>query len=260
MRKRTERCIEMKSWLPLLSLFFAPGVGAGSVDIVFLDSFESGCGNLIYSEPFALADASAWPVPWSVLGNVASADIQQQRARLRPEPTGYSLARMGAAIPTQNVEVRFTLRLEDAATQGVGFYVRQNGGYLQQSATHGQGYATFIEGDFRGQPGIGLWQEQNGIETQIAHSAGIALGADVDYRVRYQVVQTTPTQTQSRAKLWADGDPEPDAWQVNIDDATVELQNVSGGIAVDSWSSLIAPPIAAHTFVDDIELVSLCSP
>ena len=235
---------------------------AGSVDIVFLDSFEASCGNLIYAEPFTASDASAWPAPWLALGNVATADIQQGRARLRPQPNGYSLARMGAAIDNRSVEARFTLRFEDLSTQGIGFYVRQNGGYLQQMATHGQGYAAFVEGGFRGTPGISVWNEVDGTEVQLAHAAAPspALATDTDYRVRLQVQQINPAQTSLRAKLWLASQAEPAAWSVAYVDAAAALQNVDGGIAVDSWSSLTSPPITAYTFVDDIELISLCAP
>jgi hypothetical protein len=197
-----------------------------------------------------------------VLGNVALADIQQGMARLMPMPTNYSLARMGAPTSTRDVEVRFSLRLEDLATQGVGFYVRQNGGYLTQTTTHGQGYAVFVEGSFRGQSGIGLWKETDGTESQLplAHASPV-ITANADYRVRFQVQQTSPTQSLLRAKLWLASDAEPAAWQTSVVDATGVLQNISGGIAVDSWSSLTSPTmISAHTFVDSIELVSLCPP
>jgi len=232
---------------------------AGAVDVVSVDGFENGCGNLIYAEPFALPDGSAWPAPWSVLGNVALADVQQEMARLQPHPTGYSLARMGAQIANSNVEVRFMLRLEDLATQGVGFYVRQNGGYLQQTTTHGQGYAAFIE-SFRNPPGIGLWREVDGTEMQMLPTTAMTLTASIDYRVRLQVLQSTPAQTLLRAKLWRAGDAEPGAWDISFTDGTGALQNASGGIAVDSWSSRTSAPISAYTFVDNIELVSLCAP
>lgn len=236
---------------------------AGDVDVLWMDGFENGCGNLQHAEPFAIADGSAWPVPWSVLGNVAVSDIQQQMARLQPVPTGYSLARMGTALATSNVEVRFTLRFEDIATQGVGFYVRQNGGYLTQTAPHGQGYAAFVEGGFRNLPGIGLWKEIDGAEMQIAHSPAPtpALTDGADYRVRYQVLQIDPAQTLSRAKLWPAGSDEPAAWQTSVLDSSVPLQNIAGGIAVDSWSSLqTGAAITAHTFVDNIEIIALCAP
>lgn len=245
-------------WFAAANVAYAEGV-----DVLWMDGFENGCGNLLHAEPFATADGSVWPAPWAALGNVAAADIQQQMARLRPVPTGYSLARMGTMLTTSNVEVRFSLRFEDVATQGVGFYVRQNGGYLTQTVPHGQGYAVFIEGGFRNLPGISLWKELDGTEMQIAHAPAPtpALTGGADYRVRYQVLQIDAAQTLSRAKLWLAGSDEPAAWQTSVLDVSPTLQNISGGIAVDSWSNLQSGvPIAANTFVDDVEIIALCAP
>ncbi len=236
---------------------------AGNVDVLLVDGFESGCGNLIHAEPFDLADGSAWPAAWMELGEVNLAEVQQGMARLRPNPVPYALARMGAPIGTGNVEVRFTLRFEDTATQGVGFYVRQNGGYLQQTSPHGQGYAAFAEGSFRGLPGIGVWREIDGQEQQIGHQPAPypSIGAGIDYRVRFQVMQTSPGTTLVRAKMWPKGSPQPLDWQASATDSSAPLQNAVGNIALDSWSSLgNAGPISASTMVDDIELISLCVP
>jgi hypothetical protein len=77
--------------------------------------------------------------------------------------------------------------------------------------------------------------------------------------VRFQVQQTSPTQTLLRAKLWLASDAEPSAWQTSVVDTTGVLQNTPGGIAIDSWSSRTFPSaISAHTLVDNIELISLC--
>src|SRR5205814_1079180 len=115
-------------------------------------------------EPFA-TDAPTWPAPWSVAGNVQVADVVGGAARLAPQPTSYSLARMKGSPPTGDVEVTFAFRMEDQATQGVGFYVRQNGGYLMQTLPHGQGYAVFVAGSWYGaNAGIGVWRELDGTE------------------------------------------------------------------------------------------------
>ena len=248
----------------LVLFLLAPLAAApGEVDIIHMDSFEAGCGHLIHAESFSLPDGSTWPAPWSALGDVDTADIHLGRARLRPGPVPYALARMGAVFATSNVEVRFTLRFEDAASQGVGFYVRQNGGYLHDTTPHGQGYAVFAEGSFRGLPGVGVWREIDGQEQQIGHQAAPypAISAGVDYRVRFQVLQTSVSQTRVRAKMWPDGNLEPGAWQATASDTSASLQNVTGGVAIDSWNSLGSTgPINAFTHVDNLELISLCSP
>jgi gluconolactonase len=232
-------------------------------DPIYADGFEPVCGVIAYSESFAQANGAAWPAPWSVAGGIALADIQSGRARLRPTPSGYSLARMKAAIVNRDVEVRFAFVMEDEPTQGVGFYVRQNGGYLTQTVPNGQGYAVFLEGGFRAQPGIGLWKEQAGVESPLAHSAGSVAGpsAGVLYRVRFRVHQLNATSTYMQAKFWADASAEPVGWQVSVTDSTAVLQNIDGGIAIDSWSVTQNPnPISAHTVVDDIQIESLCNP
>lgn len=182
--------------------------------------------------------------------------------RLRPGPTGYSLGRMKAAAANRDVDVTFRFRIENDTTQGVGFYVRQNGGYLTQTVPAGQGYAIFIEGSFRSLPGVGVWKESNGNEIQIAHSSGVAGPVvGVVYRARFQTQQLNPTTTELRARFWPEGGAEPAAWQITGTDATAALQNVSGGIAVDSWSVLQTPStISDATLIDDVVLTPLCTP
>ena len=227
---------------------------------IFADGFDDRCGAVVLTETFAGADGAGWPPAWFVSGGVALADLHSSRARLRPTPTGYSLARMAAAVPTRDVDVVFTLRLESENTQGVGFYVRQNGGHLNTTNPAGQGYAVFVEGSFRGLAGIGVWKEENGNEIQLAHSIGVA-GPLVatDYRTRLRVRQINPTTTRLEARFWRSDLAEPGIWQVSFDDTTPVLQNLTGGIAIDSWSVLQAPnPISTHTFVDDISIINLC--
>src|SRR6187431_38997 len=136
----------------LLALAIAAPTEAANI---FFDSFEVGstcawstslgapacCGALLLEENFTLSNGSAWPAPWVEAGNeVAVADVQGGRGRLRPEPSSYSLARMVAPGTTSAAEVLFTLIFEEASSQGVGFYAQQNGGYLQQTSPFGQGY------------------------------------------------------------------------------------------------------------------------
>lgn len=263
--------------LALVGLF-APAPAGG--ETLFFDGFEVGsecawsaavgvagapacCGQLILEENFALPDGSPWPTPWVVAGNeVALADVHEGHGRLRPAPSGYSLARMVAPGTAGAVEVLFTLLFEDAATQGVGFYARQNGGYLQQTNPPGQGYAVFVEA-FRG-PGIGVWKEEGGAEEsiEIVFDNGLGLVDDVPYRVRYRLEDPLPMTlggtTRLRARVWPAGSPEPGLWQVDAVDATAVLQNVVGGFAIDSWSELTAG-ITAHTLVDDLQIFAVCT-
>lgn len=213
--------------------------------------------DVVYAETFTLADGSGWPAPWVPIGSVETADVQGGRARFRPTISGYSLARLYAPFDEQDVEVELTLEFSDVASQGLGFYVRQNGGYLQETPTHGQGYAVFVEG-FRAAPGIGVWREIDGHEQDIVIHFDPALNFQdgVRYRVRFRVTQETPTDTRLRAKVWPEADAEPAGWHVDTTDATPALQNLSGGFAVDAWSAFTPStpgmPPAAFQFFDDV--------
>ena len=251
--------------MPFCCVLFVFACPLAAQDFLFASGFEQDeappeCGASLYVESFDATDGSDWPAPWTAVGSVATADIQGGASRLRPTPSGYSLARMVAPVNTLNVEVRFTMRLENDTTQGVGFYIRQNGGYLDQSLPTGEGYAVFIEGTFRGMPGIGVWREVDGHEQQMAHSPNQPVVAGTNYRVRLRVHQVDTTSTFVQAKYWEAGTAEPAGWMAEFLDSTPSLQNVSGGIAIDSWSVLNAAPIDDHTFVDDIEIDELCNP
>lgn len=265
---------------PLLIALASGRVVPAGAESLFFDGFEVGsecawsvaagvaggpacCGALLLEESFALPDGSPWPAPWVEAGNeVALADVQQGRGRLRPAPSGYSLARMVAPGTAGTIEALFTLILEDAATQGVGFYARQNGGYLQQTAPPGQGYAVFVE-SFRG-PGVGVWKEQGGAEEaiEILFDNNLGLASGVPYRVRYRLEDPPPgalgVTTRLRARVWPAGSPEPLLWQVEAVDSTAVLQNLTGGFAIDSWSELTTG-ISARTLVDDLQIFGICT-
>jgi hypothetical protein len=168
---------------------------------------------------------------------------------------------MVAPFGAVDVETTFTMWLEDAATQGVGFYVRQNGGYLEDDDPPGEGYAVFVEGTFRGLPGIGVWKEDAGLEIPLAHASPFSPAADVAYRVRFRVEQADLASTRLRARMWPAAEPEPLAWDVDHLDSTPQLQGIGGGLAIDSWSVIQSPgPITASTLVDDLEVAPIFAP
>lgn len=253
------RCLE----LGLLLVLIAPCIAiAGDPQRIHADGFEGSCATLLYTESFD-TNQGIWPAPWVELaGSADLADVSGGESRLRPVVTGYSLARMYADIPTRDVEVRFSTVLEDASAQGTGFYVRQNGGHLNQTMPRGKGFAVFVEGTFRGMPGVGVWREENGNEIQIAHSGAAAPSPQTGerIRVRFRVHQLDAGSTLLQAKIWPDAALEPLAWQVSATHSQPDLQNISGGIAIDSWNVNTGGTLSVNTRVDDIEVESLCNP
>ena len=251
---------EATRWGVLAILGVASATSAHA-QALFADGFEGNCGVPSYSTGFA-QDGASWPAPWTGVGGVALSDVQAGRARLRPVPSSYTLARMTAPVLARDVEVRFAMQIEHVPSQGVGFLVRHSGAYFTPTD---QGYGVFIEGTFRGaqNQGIGIWKGVQGIESILAHSPAAVPGpsAGILYRVRYRVHQLNASSTMLQAKYWPDNIAEPIAWQVSVVDSTPELQNLTGGIAVDSASGILAPnPVTANALVDDIVVTPLCNP
>ncbi len=210
-------------------------------------------GGVLLGEDFGTGTVAAWPAGWSVLGGVASATVEDGRGRLVPVVSTYTLARMGHPLPvgTVDVEVAFTLAMAEPGRQGVGFYVRQNGGYLRASPTPGAGYAVFVEG-FRG-PQIGVWRERDGVEEPVRMVTVPAFAAGVIYAVRFRCTQSGG-ETALAAKVWPAGAAEPSGWNVTATDTTAALQGAMGGVAIDAWNTATpgagGPPGAI--FIDDL--------
>jgi hypothetical protein len=239
----------------VLCLLSGCGASGGSDDDVSgpdagLSGPDAAPGQLLLVEEFA--DDGAWPAGWTELGGVSDASVVSGRGRLVPDVSGYSLARMGHDLDAADVEVRFSLAMETPSTSGVGFYVRQSGGYLTQSEPVGGGYAVFVEA-FRG-PRIGLWRERDGAEEELGFVALDAVDAGAVYQVRFRCVSDGAT-TALAAKIWPDGAAEPSGWTVTTSDDLAALQGVSGGVAVDAWST--ATPeggVPSAISVDDVEV------
>ncbi len=207
---------------------------------------------LHFSSNFAGSDGANWPAPWIQLGGAASATIQSGRGRIVPTTSSYSLGRMGVRFSVRDVEVTYNLMFEDAGTQGVGFYVRQNGGWLAHTNPTGSGYGIFVE-DFRG-PRMAMWRENNGVEMEIPNSAvTLTLASGVSYSVRFRVSGASPTRLQGR--LWPTGQAEPSTWQIDLTDDNGPQG--AGGIAVDSWSTATTGTLTAGTSIDDVEVNEL---
>jgi hypothetical protein len=205
----------------------------------------------IYTQSFDGPDGSPWPAPWlAVTPHVTLQDLSGNRGRLNGDP--QHVARMVLpGFAEADVEVEVTVEFEDVAFQGFGLYVRQNGGYLQDTVPFGQGYATFLKGNWAWPEDLGLWTETNGVETQYLFGLNPIPGGlqnGVPYRVRFRVEQDNPTQTLVQAKVWEVGDPEPVAWTIESLNAEAVLQNTAGTFAIDLYNH----SGTGHLFVDDL--------
>ena len=190
-------------------------------------------GDAIYDESFDGPDGSAWPAPWQPDGT-AIMGVQLDGGRGRMAAVTNKTGRV--VLPGFDVvdaEVNVVVEYENWAAQGFGFYVRQNGGVLQDTQPPGQGYGVYAEGGYMQQ--LGIWEEINGVETAIVQVPNGNLQSGVPYRIRFQCFQDGNV-TVLRAKMWVDGEAEPAAWMVETEDDRGELQGTAGGFAVDIYN------------------------
>jgi hypothetical protein len=191
------------------------------------------------------AIASGQPWPWAPLGGVQSATVLNGVGTLSgvPSTQPYTLARVGAAgCGAPDVEVSFEFSLPPGS--GVGFYVRQNGGFLApRGLVSGAGYALFAE-TFRDRR-FGLWREVGGVETELRPVLGASI-ANTWFQARFQVEQAPLPDggldalgTRLRGRLWPRGTAEPSTWEAELVDRTASLQagSASTGFAVDAFST-----------------------
>jgi len=196
-----------------------------------------------FSENFSGTNGDAWPSGWSITSGAATlaVDIQNNRGHLSSNSydglnSNTALTRVyNSSVNLQSADVVFTVRFENFSSQGVGFYLRQNGGYLTDSVTNGQGYGVFLEGNSND---FGLWYELNGVEIKITgvYNPPITILDDTEYQIRYQVEQININDTIQRAKIWLITNSEPASWNIETTTSIANLQNISGGIAVDLFN------------------------
>lgn len=193
-------------------------------------------GDAIYDDDFASAEGAAWHAPWQVVGDgVLSSEIDGGRGRLAGA-TMHTGRIILSDFEELDSEVWITVVFEDPTQQGFGFYVRQNGGALQDTVPAGLGYSVYLEGSFN--RSIGIWRETNGIEEPLLETPDPVPGGlqpGVPYRVRFQC-QQNGTMTAMRAKVWPADGTEPATWQVSVEDDTPELQDYAAGYSVDVYN------------------------
>lgn len=193
-------------------------------------------GEVVYEEAFEGANGADWPAPWEIVGaNIIDAEIDDGRARMSGE--NNLTARL--ALPGHDVldaDVTVIVEYENFAAQGYGFYVRQNGGALQQTDPPGQGYGVYAEGGAL--RSLGVWKEIDGVETPILEVPDAVPGgvdSGVPYAIRFQCLQGDGSTTL-RAKMWREDEAEPDAWMVETEDSTPQLQDQTGSFANDVYN------------------------
>jgi hypothetical protein len=217
------------------------------------DDDSGNAGEVIYEESFDGSDGDGWPDPWQVVGtHIIDAEIDGGRGRM----SGQTNLTARIALPGEDevdTDVTVVVEYENFAAQGYGFYVRHNGGALQETDPPGQGYGVYAEGSVL--RSLGVWKEIGGVESPILETPDAVPGgveSGTPYVIRFQCQQREGS-TLLRAKMWRQGDDEPGEWMVETEDSTPELQNTSGSFANDVYNYSGTGSVWVH----DVEIARL---
>lgn len=197
--------------------------------------------SVLLVEEFDRSDGEPLPEGWVVLES--SLDIAEHRsgALELSASDAYRVSRVATDLFSAiNAEAQFKVRFEDVKEQGVGLYLRSNGGLLQRTTPYGQGYNVYIDSVYSTTPTIRLYKEVDGHEDELLGAgarASVTIDNDVVYHVWFRVVQIDATTTRLQAKIWSTAESEPLEWTVTTDDDEEVLQGTAGGLAIDLYES-----------------------
>ncbi|WP_157677001.1 PKD domain-containing protein [Auraticoccus monumenti] len=147
-----------------------------------------------------------------------------------------------------DTDSRFTVGLDKVADGGgahVNYHVRRgdDGGYRFKLR-----YAA------NGNVNVGLARMVGSTETLVANRllSGYTQTAGAELQVRMEVL-TEGTSTRLRAKVWPEGQPEPEAWFVTTTDSTATLQD-SGHVAFSAYGTGTMTNGPVVVSIDDLEV------
>lgn len=179
--------------------------------------------------------SGTWPAPWASteVAPGGAADTTAGAGRLRSGTAAYAATMVARGGLPDNVDIELRFQTDGLAER----YMEIRG----RRSTDGTGYYVLVVGI----PWNTLRIERPG--NVLLGEAYPTWSASTWYRVRFQIVETT-----IRARVWADGDPEPTTWAITVTDATfttgatLAIRGNNGADAtVATWS------------IDDIELRAL---
>lgn len=173
--------------------------------------------------------------------------VRSGRGSIALAPRASAGAQLAGATGTDN-DMRLRISYDKAATGG-GIFTQVIG---RGSLSDGYGVRLWVHenGTMRVAPFRKVGRADNDLNGMVVAS-GLTHTAGKDYNLRVQVTGTGTTKV--KAKIWASGSPEPEAWLVEGTDTTAALQK-PGGIAMQTYLSGTATTPNFTWFVDDMKV------
>lgn len=210
-----------------------------------LDASDDSSPVLRVSETWTGATGGAWPAQWTreaIVGNL-TATIQSNRGQITATTTGTVLEYINTES-TANVDQTVTISVNNNSVRP-GIIARRadaapSSFYGVESATS----ASYAK----------IFRVVGGARTDLGQVP--AIGANVDYKLRFRVEDTGPTTTSLKAKIWLASTVEPSGWSLELTETNSPLLGVSGRFGL--WTSALLTNLRRAQF-DDYEATGLAS-
>ena len=202
-------------------------------------------------DAFARAVTSGWGSAdlggaWSRCGPAANFAVVGGQGRIRMNSPGSGPGMYLGGTNSTDSDVSVRLGSDKDATGG-GIYLTVQPRLLG----NGDRYFADVRLISGGAVSVAVGRAVGNAETNLAAQLvpGLTASAGQLVRVRVQAVGTSPTLL--RAKVWADGDPEPAGWTVSVTDSTAALQS-AGQVGLRTYLSGSATNAPVLGLFDDL--------
>lgn len=174
---------------------------------------------------------------WTTTGSASNYTVTQGAATLRSPAAGAMETALLAGVKATSTDVRVGVAVQQPAT-GSGTYVS-----LLGRTVGSDDYRARVRLNADGTATLQIMRGGTALRTLLVPGLTPAVGDKLT--IRLQVTGTAPTTL--RAKVWASGQTEPSAWQLEGTDATAAMQTPGGvGIALYLGGTATNSPATAR--------------
>jgi hypothetical protein len=200
----------------------------------------------VFSEDWTGADGAAWDASkWSTnVGTSATADVLSNQGRMRFENVSGARALAIASMPKRaDTEALMSFRFPSTDPKGfLQIFSRASGNWV--SGYPGTGY--FVDISNTGS-NVGLRKVSAGTVTQLSDAPAGQSTTEKQW-VRLRVEGST-----LKVKVWTDGTPEPEGWEMEATDASFS----EPGVLQLRWARASVSTAAREVYLDDLTVEDL---
>ncbi len=218
----------------------------GTITATYVDVTNQ--GTHVVSDAFNRTVNGGWSSadvggPYTVSGGTANFKVANGTATITLPNTGANKSATLESVSLTDADITFRVAVDKVAT-GNSEYA-----YAEVRVLGNNSYRPKIVFNANGTISVHAGKVVNGSESSVAPPVvvpGLTQTAGAFYWLRAQVTSTNPTTI--KVKAWADGQPEPAAWQFSATNSNAPLQG-AGAVALRAYSRSTNAPVT-FTFDD----------